>query len=277
MIDHHNLQLGKKTEYISKYNRNLLTPIKRDYGRKEIKTFKNNVSVFGEDIWNLYELSWLNKNGVPQVAIGEVKIDSNSINLIESKSFKLYLNSFNQTSFDSIDIVRDLIKEDLSACAEGNVLVKLQNLSECKAISLINYDGISIDNNDLIINKYDYSPEILESATKNNSPVITECLVSNLLKSNCLVTNQPDWGSVLITYKGAKINRDILLKYIISFRNHNEFHEQCIERIFSDILFYCKPLELSIYGRYTRRGGLDINPWRSTHHLEIENLRLPRQ
>lgn len=277
MINQHNLQLGKQTEYSSKYDPNLLTPIQRDHGREEIRTFNKDMKLFGEDIWNLYELSWLNENGVPQVAIGEVRINLKSLYLIESKSFKLYLNSFNQSVFASSDTVADAIMKDLSACAEGDVTVKVNNLSTGTGTALINFDGISIDNNDIAIETYNYAPELLVNATNGNSPVVTEQLVSDLLKSNCLVTNQPDWGSVLIEYKGSQINRDMLLKYIVSFRNHNEFHEQCIERIFSDIMFYCQPTELSVYGRYTRRGGLDINPWRSTKPWVIENLRLSRQ
>jgi len=197
------------------------------------------------------------------------------VNLVESKSFKLYLNSFNQTRFDSWDDVQRTLERDLSACAQGNVTVALYRLNELEGQPIAHFHGACIDDQDIEIDNYEFSTDYLENAT--GGKVVEETLVSHLLKSNCLITHQPDWGSVQIQYRGPKIDREKLLRYLVSFRHHNEFHEQCVERIFNDIQRFCQPEKLSVYARYTRRGGLDINPWRTNTDFAPAIGRLVRQ
>lgn len=270
-----NLSLGKKTAYKDQYDPDLLQPVPRSLNREPLNIWPDALPFQGEDIWTLYELSWLNSNGLPQVAIGEVTIRANSLNLIESKSFKLYLNSFNQTKFTSIDQVKETLLRDLAQCAQGNIDVALFQLSETEGKPIGTMSGSCIDNQDITIDDYTFSHHYLALSTSNE--IVEETLVSHLLKSNCLVTHQPDWGSVQIRYRGNQINQEALLRYLVSFRHHNEFHEQCVERIFTDIMHFCQPQELTVYARYTRRGGLDINPWRSNVSFDAPRLRLARQ
>ncbi|EKT58224.1 NADPH-dependent 7-cyano-7-deazaguanine reductase QueF [Providencia burhodogranariea] len=270
-----NLTLGKETAYHYQYDPNLLQAVPRSLNREPLDIHADNLPFHGADIWTLYELSWLNKKGVPQVAIGLVSVDAQSENLIESKSFKLYLNSFNQTRFETWENVRSVLQNDLCHCANGKVSVTLHKLDEISQQAISQFQGICIDEQDIEINQYEFSRDYLVESTE--SEVVEEILVSHLLKSNCLITNQPDWGSVQIRYRGPKINQEALLRYLVSFRHHNEFHEQCVERIFNDITQLCKPEQLSVYARYTRRGGLDINPWRSNTQFMPEIGRLARQ
>ncbi|WP_434356548.1 NADPH-dependent 7-cyano-7-deazaguanine reductase QueF [Parasalinivibrio latis] len=269
------LKLGKKTEYKEQYDPSLLQPVPRSLNRDELD-LGDTLPFTGYDIWTLYELSWLNAKGLPQVAIGEVRLPATSPNLIESKSFKLYLNSFNQTRFGSWQEVADTLQKDLSACAGEEVDVTVLPLEEFDDNRIVNMGGECIDNQDIEISTYAYDPSLLEGAA--DGKVVSEVLHSNLLKSNCLITNQPDWGSVRISYTGGKIDREKLLRYIVSFRRHNEFHEQCVERMFADIMAQCKPEKLTVYARYTRRGGLDINPYRTNMgKTPSENNRTARQ
>ncbi len=270
------LTLGKKTAYVSEYDASLLQPVPRSLNRNDLH-LGSELPFKGGDIWTLYELSWLNSRGLPQVAIGEVFIPATSKNLIESKSFKLYLNSFNQTRCDSWNDVQQRLEADLSHCAEEQVLVKLVALQEYTDQTITNMQGECIDNQDINIDDYQFDDTLLRDAAKNGQQV-EETLHSHLLKSNCLITSQPDWGSIEISYQGQQINKQQLLRYLISFRQHNEFHEQCVERIFNDIMRYCQPDKLTVYARYTRRGGLDINPFRSTETERPLNMRrLARQ
>jgi 7-cyano-7-deazaguanine reductase len=228
-------------------------------------------------LWNLYELSWLNNSGLPVVAVAEVKVAADSRCLIESKSFKLYLNSFNQSHFADAATVEQTLAKDLKNCAEGDVEVSLIPIDSAYNNSAL--PGINIDQQDIYIDEYQLKPSLLEAAA-NPQQQVSEKLNSHLLKSNCLITNQPDWASLYIDYQGPKINREALLRYLVSFRQHNEFHEQCVERIFCDIMHYCKPNELTVYARYTRRGGLDINPMRTNAanaEQKLGNWRLLRQ
>lgn len=270
-----NLTLGKKTAYHDQYDPNLLQAVPRSLNREPLDIHADNLPFHGADIWTLYELSWLNKKGVPQVAIGLISVDAQSENLIESKSFKLYLNSFNQTRYETWENVRSVLQNDLSHCANGKVSVTLHKLDEISQQAISQFQGICIDDQDIEISQYEFSRDYLIESTE--SEIVEETLVSHLLKSNCLITNQPDWGSVQIHYRGPKINQEALLRYLVSFRHHNEFHEQCVERIFNDITQLCKPEQLSVYARYTRRGGLDINPWRSNTQFTPEIGRLARQ
>lgn len=260
------LTLGKTTEYASCYDPSLLQAVPRSLNRQEL-ALTDPMPFKGCDLWTLYELSWLSVSGMPQVAIGHVSVPADSPNLIESKSFKLYLNSLNQTQFANWQRVCDTLIKDLSACAGADVSVEIKPLSQYKDTLIVDMQGECLDGQDLRIDSYQFDATLLEQAVEQNGEIVSEVLYSDLLKSNCLITNQPDWGSVEITYTGPKINREALLKYIISFREHNEFHEQCVERIFTDLQKYCQPSELSVYARYTRRGGLDINPFRSSSTL----------
>jgi 7-cyano-7-deazaguanine reductase len=270
-----NLPLGKATVYKSEYAPGLLCPIPRKLKRDEIG-LPEELPFHGVDIWNAYEISWLTPQGKPVVAMGEFRIPCESTNLIESKSLKLYLNSFNQTRFDAFESVRALLSLDLGGAAGAPVDVRLLSAAEFASGSFSTLPGHCIDDLDIAIENYSLDSGILEGAADPKQQA-EEALHSHLLKSNCLVTNQPDWGSVLIRYKGPKINHEAVLRYLISFRQHNEFHEQCVERIYSDLMYFCKPQKLTVYARYTRRGGLDINPYRSNFEDAFENLRLARQ
>ena len=269
-------ELGKKTEYDQTYNPERLYPIPRAGKRKEIGIDPESVPFFGFDCWNHYEVSWLNQKGKPIVATAEIIYDCHSPMIVESKSLKLYFNSFNHSKFKSIADVEATVKEDLESAVESHVTVNINPLGSKQAPSLQeSFTGECIDELDVACSVYTVDPNFLTTSDQQ----VDETLYSDLLKSNCLVTKQPDWGSVQIIYKGEKINREGLLRYIVSYRDHNEFHEQCIERIFVDIMKHCKPKELTVYGRYTRRGGLDINPYRSTKQsgFDGKNFRLLRQ
>ncbi|WP_100642219.1 NADPH-dependent 7-cyano-7-deazaguanine reductase QueF [Alteromonas facilis] len=267
------LTLGKSVEYIEQYSPELLQAVPRKINRQTIDLEDDALPFHGVDIWNGYELSWLNEKGKPLIAIMQCQVPAYSPNLIESKSFKLYLNSFNQSTFASEEEVEQTIQRDLSKCAGATVDVKLIPPRDFSQMTIHPLIGNCIDDLDVDIDTYDYCPTLLETSDE----VVTETLVSHLLKSNCLITNQPDWGSVLIHYKGPRLIHSAVLKYLISFRMHNEFHEQCVERIFLDIMRLCKPEKLTVYARYTRRGGLDINPFRSNFEQPYANLRLARQ
>ncbi|WP_312559824.1 NADPH-dependent 7-cyano-7-deazaguanine reductase QueF [Atlantibacter hermannii] len=269
------LTLGKSTAYRDIYDASLLQPVPRSLNRDPLGLRADALPFHGADIWTLYELSWLNNNGLPQVGVGHVSIDSASVNLVESKSFKLYLNSFNQTRFASWDEVQQTLAQDLGRCAQGNVDVKLFRLHELEGQTVAAFDGTCIDDQPITIDNYEFDADYLAGAAGDR--VVEETLVSHLLKSNCLITHQPDWGSVQIRYNGPQIDREKLLRYLVSFRHHNEFHEQCVERIFNDIIRFCQPTSLSVYARYTRRGGLDINPWRSNSDFTPATGRLVRQ
>jgi len=273
------LTLGKATEYISEYNPNLLQAVPRSLNRDDLALNQSSLPFKGEDVWYGYELSWLNEKGKPVVAVAEFRFCCTSPSLVESKSFKLYLNSFNQTRFSSIDEVKSLLCKDLSNTAQSPAIVKLFNVEHCLALAITekNEQTICIDEQDICIENYQYDANLLNSTLDTEKDVVEEQLVSHLLKSNCLITNQPDWASLYIQYKGQKIDHECLLKYIISFREHNEFHEQCVERIFIDLMQHCQLEQLTVFARYTRRGGLDINPFRSTHLSEAPQARTLRQ
>jgi 7-cyano-7-deazaguanine reductase len=262
MLEHDSVTLsplGKETTYISQYQCDLLFPIPRKIKRDEINV-PDVLPFKGVDIWNAFELSWLNTKGKPIVALGEFILPCETPNIVESKSLKLYLNSFTNTKFDSVESVRKIIQKDFSEFAGGDVSVKIIPVEQFSANQIKDFSGICLDDLDIECSDYLVNTAVLQ--TENN--IITEVVYSNLLKSNCLVTGQPDWGSVQIQYTGKKIQHEGLLKYLVSFRNHNEFHEQCVERIFMDIMQHCQPEKLTVYACYTRRGGLDINPFRST-------------
>ena len=269
------LKLGQKTEYASQYDRTLLQPVPRALNRDGLGITQNQPFTIGADIWTAYEISWLNEKGLPQVAIADIYLDYQSQNLIESKSFKLYLNSFNQSKFADFNAVQQTMQRDLIKCAQGDVKVRLNPVAVYDAQKIEHLQGDCIDEQDIEITSYEFNADWLKDCVSDE--IVEEKLVSHLLKSNCLITNQPDWGTLHIHYVGKKINHEKLLRYVVSFRQHNEFHEQCVERIFCDLMHYAKPEKLTVYARYTRRGGLDINPFRSNFENLPENLRLARQ
>jgi len=258
-----NSPLGRATDYCSEYAPQLLFPIPRQQKRDELGLHADALPFVGEDLWNAYELSWLNPRGKPMVAIGEFRVPAYSPRLIESKSLKLYLNSFNQTRMESAEAVSATIARDLSAAAGAGVQVSVTPLERQPRRNLGYVQGECLDALDIEVTQYSPQPGLLRADPQRQ--VDDEVLYSHLLKSNCLVTGQPDWGTVVIRYSGPVLDREALLRYIISFRQHNEFHEQCVERIFTDIQRQCAPRELIVWARYTRRGGLDINPCRASH------------
>ncbi|AWL12627.1 PreQ(1) synthase [Saliniradius amylolyticus] len=265
------LSLGQETNYNSGYDPELLQAVPRRLNREDIGL--TGVMPFkGVDIWNGYELSWLNTKGKPCVGILEARVPFNSPNLIESKSFKLYLNSLNQYRLPSTEALQQHLERDLSACAQAPVTARIHPLN-APQYQVSSWQGDCLDDLDISMDDYQYDPSLLTCSDDK----VSETLISHLLKSNCLITNQPDWGSVMIRYQGSRIKRENLLTYLITFRQHNEFHEQCVERIYCDIMRHCKPEKLTVYARYTRRGGLDINPFRSNFESEPDNQRLTRQ
>jgi 7-cyano-7-deazaguanine reductase len=274
-------QLGKSSTYVDQYDAALLFPIARRPKRDEIG-LAGILPFFGADLWTAYELSWLNPRGKPQLALARITVPAESTHIVESKSVKLYLNSFNNSVFADAAAVQTRLREDLSAAVwqggavMSSVGVQLVLPQDFDKEPVHELDGLNLDRLDLECTHYQPAPELL-TAQLNEAPV-TETLTSQLLKSNCLVTGQPDWGSVRISYTGPQIDQAGLLQYIVSFRNHNEFHEQCVERIFMDIWHACKPSKLEVYARYTRRGGVDINPWRTSHPMAAPvNIRTARQ
>ncbi|MDB5915285.1 MAG: NADPH-dependent 7-cyano-7-deazaguanine reductase QueF [Ramlibacter sp.] len=274
-------QLGKPVAYADQYDPSLLFPIDRASKRHEIG-LTGAVPFFGADLWTSFELSWLNPRGKPQVAIAHFTVPCETANIIESKSLKLYLGSYSNTVFQSVEQVRDRLRADLSEAAwrgapgSATIGVKILTPDLFDREPVHELDGLSLDRLDIECTDYTPAPDVL-SATVGEPPV-QEVLTSNLLKSNCLVTGQPDWGSIQISYTGPQIEQGGLLRYLVSFRNHNEFHEQCVERVFMDLWRRCKPSKLAVYARYTRRGGLDINPLRTSHPMALPaNVRTARQ
>ncbi|WP_339413565.1 NADPH-dependent 7-cyano-7-deazaguanine reductase QueF [Pseudomonas sp. EA_35y_Pfl2_R5] len=267
--------LGKSSEYIATYTPSLLFPIPRAAKWAELGLSAETLPYQGVDFWNCFELSWLLPSGKPVVAIGEFAIPADSPNIIESKSFKLYLNSLNQSLFNSADELVAVLTQDLSAAAGKSVGVRVRSLAEVTADGVQAAPGICIDELDVAISNYAQpQPELLRC---DSARVVEESLHSHLLKSNCPVTGQPDWGSLVVQYRGLALDHASLLAYLVSFRQHADFHEQCVERIFLDLQRLLKPEHLTVYARYVRRGGLDINPYRSSGPISPDNQRLVRQ
>ena len=269
--------LGKNSENPNQYSPDLLFPISRDENRAKLGIQSQSLPFFGVDIWNAYELSWLNAKGKPQLAIATFMVPANSPNIIESKSWKLYLNSLNNHRFHSNDELIDTLKKDLSKAAGATVTVQLHSPESQSASGMKELSGKLLDRLDLEINPSQKPTSDLLSSDPSLG-LVEESLVTHLLRSNCPVTGQPDWASVQINYVGPTINEEGLLRYLIAFREHQEFHEHCVEKIFVDIKNKCRPSKLSVYARYTRRGGIDINPFRADYNAEWpDNKRHSRQ
>ena len=267
--------LGKSSEYVSTYAPELLFPISRTTKWAELGLTAETLPYQGVDLWNCYELSWLTASGKPVVAIGEFAIPAQSPYIIESKSFKLYLNSLNQTAFDSAEAVRAVMERDLSAAAGAPVAVRVRGLDEVASEGVAVIQGSCVDDLDVAVESYDHPrPELLRC---DDTRRVDEVLYSHLLKSNCPVTGQPDWGTLVVEYAGPALDAASLLAYVVSFRQHQDFHEQCVERIYLDLQRLLQPTRLTVYARYVRRGGLDINPYRSNAAVQPDNRRLVRQ
>jgi 7-cyano-7-deazaguanine reductase len=274
-------QLGKASAYADQYAPELLYPIPRSAKRLELG-LTDTLPFLGADMWTAFELSWLGPRGKPQLALAHITVPCESSHIIESKSLKLYLNSYNNTVFADAAAVLTRLRADLTEAAwrgavvQSSVGVRLLVPELFDREPVQELDGLSLDRLDVECRQYTPAPDLLR--TLADEPPVTEVLTSRLLKSNCLVTGQPDWGSVQISYSGAPIDQEGLLQYLVSFRNHHEFHEQCVERIFMDIWQRCQPHKLAVYARYTRRGGLDINPFRTSYARALPpNVRTARQ
>ncbi|WP_110674470.1 NADPH-dependent 7-cyano-7-deazaguanine reductase QueF [Salinicola sp. RZ23] len=252
--------LGRESAYPERYDAALLFPIERAANRAPLGIEAASLPFVGGDEWWAFELSWLDPRGKPVVAVARFRLPADSPYLIESKSWKLYLNGFNQTTFADRDAVIELLQRDLSAAAGAPVTVKLFGVDD-PALAPAPLPGDGIDELDVAIDRYTPAPELLAC---DEGDIVEEALHSHLLKSNCPVTGQPDWGSVLIAYRGPRLDRAALLRYIVSYRRHQDFHEHCVEHIFVDLMARCRPERLLVMARYVRRGGLDINPWRAT-------------
>jgi 7-cyano-7-deazaguanine reductase len=272
------LPLGQATQYPEQYDPGLLYPIPRSENRLKLGLKEGQALPFvGVDIWNAFELSWLNQKGKPQIALAEFQIPADSPKMIESKSFKLYLNSLNNARFENENEVRERLVVDLSAVAGSKITARIQANDAIAKKGMQEMGGVLLDRLDIEIDPHIPADPNLLGVNEDFGP-IEQCLVSHLLKSNCPVTGQPDWASVQIRYQGRPILEEGLLRYLIGFRQLGEFHEHCVETIFSDIKRQCKPDKLSVYARYTRRGGLDINPFRTDHNAPWpENTRHSRQ
>lgn len=264
--------LGKNTEYKTDYDPALLFPIPRINTRESLG-YDTGVPFTGYDQWTAYEISWLNANGKPCVAILKMEVPAESPFIVESKSLKLYFNSLNHTRFENAQKFLQTIQFDIENAVRASVRFSLLEPAQWPQLQLGMLPGESIDNEAVSPSDYTVNETLLSAGTEQ----VEESLYSHLLRSNCPVTNQPDWASVWIHYTGAKISRAGLLEYLISFRSHNEFHEQCVERIFRDIMQQCAPEKLTVYARFTRRGGIDINPFRTNENYKVEEWRQVRQ
>lgn len=264
--------LGRRVEYLGEYDPSLLFPIGRTVGRSEL-SIEAPLPFHGVDIWNAFEVSWLGSGGLPRIAVAEIRVSADSVNIVESKSVKLYLNSFNQSRFNSVEEVSATIERDLGRAVDGDVTVSLILSAQFSVLDCRQPEGICLDGQELVVEHYSPVPTLLQTGASHAE----ETLYSHLLRTLCPVTGQPDWATVTIDYSGPVIDHQGLLAYLVSFRQHQGFHESCVERIFMDIMTYCKPAQLTVGARFTRRGGIDINPVRSTIMMVFPNRRLARQ
>lgn len=269
--------LGKRSGYPETYSPNLLFPIARAESREALGIVHgsgDSLPFQGVDIWNAWELTWLASSGQPRVAAAEIRVPADSLNIIESKSLKLYLDSFSMSRCGSADAARRVIVDDLTRCTGSDTEVSFLDPGTSNGLIVTTLPGVCIDDQNVDCAIWDVDADLLKA---DSSDRLSESLHSHILRSLCPVTSQPDSGSVLISYEGPKIDRPSLLRYIASFRQHSDFHEACVERMFLDIKSRCGPTKLSVYARYQRRGGIDINPFRSDYESTVANTRLWRQ
>ena len=281
MTDKTENPLGKQVTYDSQYAPELLFPISRDDNRAAFLPDEYSELPFvGYDFWNAYEVSWLNRKGKPQVAIAQFRFEIGTSAIVESKSFKLYLNSLNQEQYDSIEQVKSVIVDDLSRCSGSPVQLELTPIAEYTPSCFSNPTGSDLDQLDIEVDQYHTDASLLQLSIdegRTDEP-IEESVFSHLLRSNCPITGQPDWGSIQISYTGQKIDHASLLRYIISYRVHSGYHEQVTEQVFTDITARCNPQTLTVQTWFVRRGGLDINCLRTTNEAEkSKHQLLPRQ
>ena len=275
--------LGESSQYAEGYSPKRLFPMPRAEGRSAVG-LRGALDWYGQDVWTGYEFSWLNERGKPEVAVMRLTVAAESSHIVESKSMKLYLNGYAQTRFDSTSKVRDRLAEDLSHAFGGAVAVELVALAE-PSLGVSELPGYCLDELDVEITDYQRNPDLLvlaatqgakETKETKETPV-TQVLTTHLFRSLCPVTAQPDWASVIVSYSGAAIDQAGLLKYLVSYRQHQAFHETTVERIYADIWERCQPEKLSVSGRFLRRGGLDISPTRSSESQPMDMSRLSRQ
>lgn len=254
--------LGQSTDYPTSYCPDILYPISRQLGRESLALPAEQLSL-GVDFWHCFEVSWLDNNHISQVAMLRLSIAANSPLIIESKSLKLYLNSLNFTIFDCQDSVLATIRRDLSACLQTQVEISLFELNQPDSLPIDKPDGVCIDKacqNKKIALSTQVDSGLL--GMPSDGQMVKQSYYSHLLRSNCPVTNQPDWGTVQIDIESPLIDCANLLAYLLSYRQHNGFHEQCVEQIFCDLTCAFRPKTLMVRAWYTRRGGIDINPVR---------------
>mgnify|MGYP001814439087 FL=1 len=265
--------LGRNVPAVETYSPELLHPVPRRLARKTVGLDEGDLPFSGEDIWHAYEISWLDTPGKPVVRLGQLRVPAATANLVESKSIKLYLNSLNGERYDDEEGVAAMIARDLSAVAEGDVTCSLFDVNDAQFLGS-HPGGECIDSLQPTEICAEPARTILRLTGEGQK---REVLHSNLLRSLCPVTGQPDWATLCIDYEGAALDKASLLAYVISFRRHQEFHEQCVERIFCDLQAVCATATLSVQALYTRRGGLDICPWRSTEKGPAPGMRMSRQ
>lgn len=264
-MKHTKLPLGRETDFPQKYSPEVLCPIARTGDREQFR---------GVDIWNAWELTWLGRGGLPRVATAEIHVPADSPNIVESKSVKLYLNSYSMSPFESETAVAETIARDLESCVGAPVKVRVLPVADTEGRHVARLAGACLDDLGVTCTDWDVNADLLRSDPSN---VVAEDVHTHLLRSLCPVTAQPDIGSVQISYRGPQIDHEGLLRYIVSFREHNDFHEACIERMFVDLMERCGCEELTVQARYQRRGGIDINPFRTNGREKPLNLRLWRQ
>ncbi|HBM15497.1 MAG TPA: NADPH-dependent 7-cyano-7-deazaguanine reductase QueF [Lentisphaeria bacterium] len=272
-----NSLLGKSSDYSLRYEPGILFPVPRLESRKDLNCNLNPLPFTGYDIWSAYELSYLNIKGKPQCFLGFIIFPYNTENIIESKSLKLYLNSLSEKKFKNNKEFANLITKDLSNVSKGNVIIKIFTENDFISANIAKFEGTCLDVADIEFSDYKINKKLV---CLENDNLTNETLYTNLFKSNCPVTGQPDWASVQVSYFGKTISRENLLRYLVSYRTHSAFHENCVENIFCDIMESCNPEKLTVYARFTRRGGLDINPIRtndSERTLPCIKTRLFRQ
>jgi 7-cyano-7-deazaguanine reductase len=267
------LPLGKATSYPDRYSPEILCPIARADNRKRIGIAAA-LPFAGVDIWNAWDLTWLDRQGQPRTATAEIRVPADSPRIVESKSMKLYLGSFAMSGYASPEALRDVMTEDLAKCTGVAVSVRIDTLDATQGRGLQRLPGTSLDHPGVPCSVWEVDAGLLRA---DADTVAREDLYSDALRSLCPVTGQPDLASVLICYEGPKIDHASLLRYIVSYRRHQDFHENCVERMFADIVDRCGAHKLTVYARYQRRGGIDINPFRSNFESAPINLRLWRQ
>jgi 7-cyano-7-deazaguanine reductase len=265
--------LGKATDYPDRYDRSLLFPIARAEQREAIG-IRGALPFAGVDLWTAYEISCLDSRGKPRLAVGLFRVPAESPSIVESKSLKLYLGSYAQEPLADIESLAGRIATDLRAACGAEVDIALTPAAGFARLALSELPGESIDETGIAIDAYQPEPDALAAA----GPTVEETLRSGLFRSNCPVTGQPDYADLMVRYRGPRIDRAGLLRYIVSYRKHAAFHETCVERMFVDLLDRCRPRALTVYTRFMRRGGIDINPFRSNFESPPSHgVRTPRQ